>query len=372
MGSNPDRPSLKVIPSGDRHEPDRCPWCGQPITHEKFEEIRERIRAQEQKQRAEFEQRLREQVAREKDAVEARARKAAEAALKPHLVEAERAKKAAEKQFETLKKTQQTSLNRRLAEQREALEKEKVNAVNAEKSRMAKENLKLEERVQLLHRQLQNKTAADLGEGAEIDLFDALRGKFPLDHITRVGKGREGADIIHEVLEDHRACGSIVYDSKNRNAWRGDYVSKLRRDQMAAKADHAVLATRVFPAGVRQLYMEGGVIVANPARALVIVEILRKHMVQIASLRLSNESRSDKMARLYNFITSDRFDQLLDQIETHTDDLLEVDVKEKKAHDTTWQRRGELIRAVQRVRVELASEIDRIVADSTAERSVAT
>src|SRR5258708_34189877 len=48
----------------DDHE--RCPWCGQRITHEKFDEIRERIEAEERKRSAEFELRLPEQVAHEK------------------------------------------------------------------------------------------------------------------------------------------------------------------------------------------------------------------------------------------------------------------------------------------------------------------
>jgi len=36
-------------------------------------------------------------------------------------------------------------------------------------------------------------------------------------------------------------------------------------------------------------------------------------------------------------------------------------VKEKKAHDQIWNRQGELIRSVQRVRAELTNEIDAIV-----------
>ncbi len=378
----------------DRSDQERCPVCGQLIPHEKFQEIHERIVANERKRSVEFDRRLEEQVGREKALADANAkaqiakarkeaasavenakrvaeaklraageaaRKATEATLKPKLEEAQKSKKAAEKRLETLATSQQTVLNRRLQEQRIALEKDKAAAVNAEKSKIFNEKLRLEQKLQLMERQLQNKTAGELGEGAEIDLFEALRGRFPQDEITRVGKGNEGADIIHKVVDGHRVCGSIVYDSKNRNAWRSDYVSKLRRDQLAAKADHAVLATRVFPAGTRQLHTQDGVIVANPARALVIVEMLRKHIVQVHTLRLSAESRHDKMVTLYEFITSERCAQLMEQIETQTDDMLEIDVSEKKAHDSTWKRRGELIRSVQKIQVELSTEIDRIV-----------
>ena len=42
---------------------DRCPWCDQPITHDKFEEIHARIAAQERERTAQFERRLTERVA---------------------------------------------------------------------------------------------------------------------------------------------------------------------------------------------------------------------------------------------------------------------------------------------------------------------
>ncbi|MCH8242906.1 MAG: DUF2130 domain-containing protein, partial [Planctomycetes bacterium] len=241
-------------------------------------------------------------------------------------------------------------------------------AVNAEKSKAFNENLKFEEKLQELQRKLQKKTAEELGEGAEVDLFEALKTEFPSDQITRVNKGAAGADIIHKVVHNGQVCGCIIYDSKNRNAWRNDYVTKLRRDQLAAKADHAILSTQVFPAGARQLHIQDGVIVSNPARTVVLAQMLRKHVVQNHGLRLSNKARDQKTARLYEFITSERCAQLLDQIVTLTDDMLDLEVKEKKAHDATWKRRGEFIRSVQRTHGDFSAEIERIIGTAAAER----
>lgn len=301
----------------------RCPWCDQPIPHEKFDEINARIEAKERERTAAVERRL--------------------------------------------KANHESVVAQRLKEQRNALEKEKTNAVNAEKSNAFNANLKLEEKLQELQRKLQKKTTEELGEGAEVDLFEALKSEFPSDQITRVNKGVAGADIIHKVVHNGRVCGSIIYDSKNRNAWRHDYVTKLRRDQLAAKADHAILSTRVFPAGARQLHIQDGVIVTNPARTVVLVQMLRKHVVQNHGLRLSNKARDQKTAHLYEFITSDRCAQLLDQIETLTDDMLDLEVKETKAHEATWKRRGELIRSVQRTHADFSAEIERIIGTAAAE-----
>ena len=257
----------------------------------------------------------------------------------------------------------------RLRQQREALEKAGAGAVSAEKAKAFNERQKLEEKLQAMQRQIQQKTADELGEGAEVDLFEALKAEFPDDRITRVKKGTPGADIIHEVVNRGRLCGRIVYDSKNRNAWQNDYVVKLRQDQLAAHADHAILSTSVFPAGARQLHLREGVIIANPARVVALVQLLRRHVVQVDTLRLSNEARDDKAAHLYEFITSERCTQRLDQIDTITEDLLQLDVKEVKAHEATWKHRGQLVRSVQKARSSLVSEIDQIIGSEATERS---
>lgn len=311
-------------------------------------------------------------------------RQLAEAALLERAIEAERLKteaienmlvKVAEAELATqttaqeldqFKQHHETIVNERVQEVREALEKDKTAALNAEKAKAFEENLKLNGKVQELQRQLDNKSAEELGEGAEIDLYEALKAEFPEDRIDRVGKGAPGADIIHVVVHNGKDCGKIIYDSKNWNAWRSDYVTKLALDQMAAKAEHAVLSTHKFPAGERQLCVQDGIILANPARVAALVQVLRKHILQGHTLRLSNEARTQKTAALYAFITSERCSQLLERIDTHTEALLDLEVKEKKAHDANWKHRGELIRSVQRVRAEMSSEIDQIIGTASA------
>src|SRR6266851_1247680 len=358
---------------------ERCPWCDQAIPHEKFAEIHARIEAKERERTAELERRLREQAALDKANAEAKAkaeveqarkegaaalerarqeaavkeaavreeaRKAATTAMAPKLAEAEQGRKAAEKLAK---------------EQREALEKAKIEEVNAERAKAFNERLKLEEKLSQMQRQLQQKTAQELGEGAEVDLFEALKAEFPADQITRVDKGVAGADIVHKVMHNGKLCGCIVYDSKNRNQWRFEYVAKLRQDQISEKADHAILSSHVFPKGARQLHLHDGVIIANPARVIALAQVLRKHVIQSHGFRQSNKARQEKTDLLYEFVTSKRCSQLLDQIETMTDDMLELEVTETKAHEKTWRRRGELLRSVQRAHGTFIAEVEGIV-----------
>jgi len=43
-----------------------------------------------------------------------------------------------------------------------------------------------------------------------------------------------------------------VIDSKNHQGWSNSFVPKLREDQVAAGADHAILSTSAFPAEKRK------------------------------------------------------------------------------------------------------------------------
>jgi FKBP-type peptidyl-prolyl cis-trans isomerase len=160
----------------DGVDEERCPYCNQVIAHEKLDEIRARIEAEERERLLAVERELNERFGREKAQFEAKAKGNIENARK------EAAQKA-EQQIKQLKATQEAAVARA-----------KTDAVAAEQAKQFKEKQKIQEHVQELERQLQKKTANELGEGAEIDLFVELRREFPGDNITRVKKG------VHEQI----------------------------------------------------------------------------------------------------------------------------------------------------------------------------
>lgn len=278
--------------------------------------------------------------------------------------EAEGKAEAAAAALKTAEETHASELDTRLTEQREALESAKDAAVNAEKVAAFEANLKLSSRVEELQRLIEKQASDELGEGAEVLLYEALLGEFEGDLITRVGRGSAGADIMHTVMHNGRECGKIIYDSKDHGAWRGDFITKLKADQMAAKAEHAVLSCRKFPAGARQLHNQDGVIVANPARVVALVTMLRSHLISMHTLRLSGEARHQKTAQLYEYITSERSRELFDRFDTYAQDLGELQEKEKRAHDLHWRKEGELHRSISRVKTDIVLEIDSIIGGS--------
>lgn len=267
-----------------------------------------------------------------------------------------------------------SELEQDLRTQREIMDQAKDDAINAEKAKAFEETQKLSNKVNDLQRALERKTNEELGEGAEVNVFEALRKEFKGDRIERIPKGAPGADIRHVVMLNGRECGTILYDSKNHKQWRDDHAAKLRKDQIAERAEHAILSTHKFPRDARQLHFRDGVLLVNPARVVAVVTIIRQHLLQLHTLRVSKVEREKKTATLYEFITSERCRQLLDRVDQRASALLELQEKEIRWHEKNWEHQGTSIRAIQKAKADLAGEINSIigVAGSESERREAS
>jgi hypothetical protein len=276
----------------------------------------------------------------------------------------------AEGKLLTLTEQHAAAMIENLNSQREIMEKAKDEAVNLEKAKSFEETQKLSAQVNQLQRALEKKTNDELGEGAEIDLVEALKQDFPDDKITRTPKGTAGADILHVVMLRGKQCGTIIYDSKNHNQFRTEHVTKLKADQLAAKAEHAILSTHKFPEGTRQLHMQDGIVLANPARVVLIATLIRRHLLQVHTLRLSAVERESKTVALYDFITSERCTQLLVRVDTRADELLNQQAKEIKWHEKNWKTQGEAIRAIQKAKADLENEISGIIGTAAGDNAI--
>lgn len=344
-----------------------CPTCDQPIPLDRFEETKEKIGTRQAAQATLIATRLQEQFKREKaDALEEAGREAAATlATKVATARAEERQAAnavaSQKLAEAarLSKEAQAALQVRI-DQAEAAKIATEQSGNALRAELEQSRLKHEAAIEQMRREAEANAATIRAEAAK-EAQAAMQGK-----IEGMERARREADILHTVIHNGIECGSIICDSKNHNAWRNEFVTKLATDQMAAKAEHAVLSTRKFPAGKRHLHVQDGVILAAPSRVIALVQILREHLVQTHTLRCSNEARTQKTAALYAFINSERCRDLFARIDTQAEKLLELQVKEKKAHELNWKTQGELIRSVQKVQAEIINEIDSIV--GTAER----
>ena len=76
--------------------------------------------------------------------------------------------------------------------------------------------------MQLLDKQLKKKTANEFGDGAEIDLFEALRESFPGDKITRIPKGQMGRTSCMRCFTRASAAGRLLSIRKTANGGGGN------------------------------------------------------------------------------------------------------------------------------------------------------
>ncbi len=284
-----------------------------------------------------------------------------------HRLEAE--KLAAEKRA---KQETEAMLKKEMERQRIILQQAHDADLSKQKSESYKQSEALLKKVQELQHKLEQKTADQLGDGAEVDLYETLRQQFPDDKIAHVLKGQAGPDIRHRVMYKGECCGQIIYDSKNQQQWRDAWVTKLRQDQIDTGAEHAILATTVFPVGKKEICSdESGVILVNPARAMHIAHLLREAMIAMHVKGLGQKERAGKTNKLYEFITSNEYRQQFDQVQSLTDELLEVDVKEKKGHDKVWKERGQLLIKQRHALREIDTKVTAIVEAPAAGQSSA-
>jgi hypothetical protein len=329
---------------------ERCPWCGSQISRTKFAEIEAKIRVEEQKKT-----------------------EAQEAALKERMEEEFKAKlwietkKAVDQALEAANGQTEQTVTSRLAEQRRILDADRDNQLAQKDGEHKREMEKLQSQLKELGRRLEKKTSNELGEAPEINLFEKLREDYPDDKIVRVKKGEPGADIHQTVIHRQETCGLIIIDSKNHLAWRNDFVTKLRHDQMSAKADHAILSTSVFPSGHKGLCTVDGVIVVGPMHTTHIVDILRRAMITLHKQGLSLRERQTKVEAIYQLITSEEYARKLAEALRLSDRILNLDVEEKKQHDKTWKSRGALATSLKNTLQEIEDDVYTIIGGKGAE-----
>ncbi len=329
---------------------ERCPWCGSAITHGQFLKVQAAIREDERKKLATAEQALRAQLQKEIAAQQQRFAKERQA------LDAQRSKMT--KQIEAVRLQADKQRKKEVTEIRQILQKDRDAALLKRDAEFARERDALQKKIAEMSRRVK-KSGGDLAEGAELDIYDELRAAFPEDQLAKI-KGRPGI-IVHDVRYKGKSSGKIVIDATPRGGWQHAFITKLRQTQTELVADHAILSTAVFPAGRRELFIDSGVIVVAPARVRAMVEVLRKALIAMDVARLSDAERADKLDRLFRFITSSGFKRKLAEASDLAGEALEIDVQEKRAHDTVWKKRGTVLSRIKHVLREIDTDVSAIV-----------
>jgi hypothetical protein len=185
------------------------------------------------------------------------------------------------------------------------------------------------------------------GEVQELELESILRAKFPQDTIEPVPKGEYGGDIIHRVIGPlGQICGTMLWESKRTRNWNDAWLSKLRDDQRAAKAEIALITSQVLPKGIDSFDLIEGVWVVQPRCIIPVAITLRYSLMELAAARQASEGQQTKMEIVYQYLTGPRFRQRVQAIVEKFSDMNDDLSRERKTMTRLWAKREEQIRCV--------------------------
>jgi hypothetical protein len=242
-------------------------------------------------------------------------------------------------------------LERKLAEERQAIAADARNKVeDSYRFKLQESQKKLDDmtrEIEELKRKAEQGSQQTQGEVAELDLEKTLVRIFPCDQIEPVKKGVGGADILQKVcMANGQYCGTIIWESKNTKNWNERWLSKLKEDQLTAKAEMAVLVSSVLPEDVVNFDCIEGIWVTGFAYVIGLATALREHVVQVAKTRLSSEGKDEKIEMLYRYLAGSEFKQRIELL-VNTFTALKDDLeKEKKSMQAMWSKREKSLEKV--------------------------
>jgi hypothetical protein len=236
---------------------------------------------------------------------------------------------------------------------------ESISTVRDQARREAEDGLKLrvaekeqtiagmQRQIEELKRKAEQGSQQLQGEVQELELESLLKAKFPRDTIEPVPKGRSGGDIKQLVFNQlGNLCGTLLWESKRTKNWSDGWLGKLRDDQRTAKADVAVIVSRVLPNGCEGFDFIEGIWVVEPRCAIPIAIALRQSIVELAGVRQTREGLQTKMGMVYEYLTGPRFRQRVEAIVERFSEMHEDLDKERRAVMRLWAKREEQIRGV--------------------------
>lgn len=261
------------------------------------------------------------------------------------------------------KRVKQESESLRVKAKQESDEQNRLKLMESEQkiASMQKTIYELQQKADQGSQQLQ-------GEVLELELESILKGNFPFDSIEPVPKGVSGADVIQSVNDPGKGkCGTIIWELKRTKAWSDGWLSKLRDDQRAAKAEIAVIVSFTLPKEIEMFGFMEGVWVLSPKVILPVVMMLRQSLIEISKARQISEGAKTKSEVMYEYLTGTKFIQRMSAIVEAFQTMQEDLSTERKAIQKQWAKRESQINRVMESTIGMYGDMQGIAGKSLRE-----
>ncbi len=250
---------------------------------------------------------------------------------------------------------------RTAADQNEAKIEKLQAAREKDRARYETDRATLQGQLDQLSRKLEKQSGEQLGSEAEIDLLAELRIAFKGDRIEPIGRGKRGADIIHDIMDDSKRVGRIVYESKNVSGWHNSWINHAKQYQSQYDTPNVIVVSRSFPRKKKGLCAVKNIPVVEPRMAVCLASIIRDGICELADARVTKVGRNEKAQQLYDYILSPKFVARFREIAETVELLRENQQKEKDWHEGTWQTEADAYNKIDSRRREIDSQVKSII-----------
>jgi len=267
--------------------------------------------------------------------------------LNKSMIEIERLKREKEELRGTIELESERKLNLMISQEKEKIQKQEESKAFMRVSEMEIIVNQLRNDLQEAQRRAEQGSMQRQGEAQELVIEDWLRSRFPHDTIEEIKKGSLGADCIQIVnTREWQNCGSIYYESKRTKSFQASWIEKFKTDIRQKNADIGVLVTEAMPSDMDRMGLKDGIWICTFEEFKSLCFVLRESLVTIHTALLSQENKGEKMAMLYQFLTSNEFRLQIEAIvEGFTQ--MQTDLEsEKRAMAGIWKKREKQIHKV--------------------------
>ncbi|WP_410222162.1 DUF2130 domain-containing protein [Pedobacter sp.] len=250
------------------------------------------------------------------------------------------------------------SIQKKLVEEREKMavdirniENQRLQQIELEfKLKLAEKEKQLEDQKKLaeeMKRKAEQGSMQLQGEIQELILEELLRVAFPFDLIEEVGKGVRGADCIHKIRNQFgQECGSIIYESKRTKDFSMEWIEKLKKDMRSMNVDVALIVTQTYPKGMNSFGEKDGVWICSFDEVKAVAHILRDGIIKLFNASKSQENKGDKMHMLYDYLTSNEFNEQWKAIREGFMSMKLSIQRERDAMEKLWKSREKQLEKV--------------------------
>lgn len=205
----------------------------------------------------------------------------------------------------------------------------------------------MQQKIEELKRKAEQGSQQLQGEAQELMLEDMLRARFPFDQIEPVGKGEFGGDVLQRVVNPAgQVCGSILWETKRTRTWSDGWLSKLKGDLRAAKADLALIVSHALPKDIETFGQMEGVWITGPKCAMPVAMSLRESLVLMNGVRAAGEGQQTKSALMYDYLTGPRFRHRIEAVVEKFSEMQDDLASERKATMKRWAKREQQLHTV--------------------------